>query len=63
MEKNPDEAEIADQTLEAENEASGLGQTGGTWMGRLGRPFRIGFAGRGGANVGGAGGGVRPPSR
>ncbi|GAA6062144.1 hypothetical protein JCM10212_003179 [Sporobolomyces blumeae] len=38
----------------------------GTWMGRLGRPFRVGFAGRGrvgGINRGGAGGGVRPPSR
>ncbi|GAA5904446.1 uncharacterized protein JCM6883_006494 [Sporobolomyces salmoneus] len=65
LEKNSEEAERADQTLQAENEANRLGPTGGTWMGRLGRPFRVGLAaGRGrGANPGGAGGAVRPPSR
>ena len=59
------EQDEENQRVEAENEGNGGGPTGGTWMGRLGRPFRIGFAGRGGGaiNRGGAGGGVRPPSR
>ncbi|GAA5966244.1 hypothetical protein JCM3765_002570 [Sporobolomyces pararoseus] len=66
LEKEPKQEEEEEQALQAENEASGLGLTGGSWMGRLGRPFRIGLAGaagRGGANVGAGGGGVRPPSR
>jgi SCF-associated factor 1 len=58
-----DEQDARDEALEAQNEGNGAGPTGGSWMARLGRPFRVGFAGRGGANVGGAGGGVRPPSR
>jgi len=58
------EQEEENQRVETENEGNGAGPTGGTWMGRLGRPFRVGFAGRGGTvNRGGAGGGVRPPSR
>ncbi|GAA5987077.1 hypothetical protein JCM5350_003750 [Sporobolomyces pararoseus] len=67
LEKDSKQKEEEEQALQAENEANGLGPTGGSWMGRLGRPFRIGLAGAsgrgGGANVGGAGGGVRPPSR
>ncbi|GAA5925200.1 hypothetical protein JCM1841_004683 [Sporobolomyces salmonicolor] len=49
---------------EGRSEASGPGVApeDGTWFGRLGRGFRIGFAGRG-MNRGGGGGPVRPPSR
>ncbi|GAA6019579.1 hypothetical protein JCM11491_001344 [Sporobolomyces phaffii] len=60
--RNADDEE-RDETIEAANEGNGIGPTGGTWMARLGRPFRVGLAGGGTVNQGGAGGAVRPPSR
>jgi hypothetical protein len=57
------EEEERHEAIEATNEGNGIGPTAGSWMGRFGRPFRVGCPGRGGANVGGAGGAVRPPSR
>ncbi|GAA5897494.1 hypothetical protein JCM5296_001142 [Sporobolomyces johnsonii] len=49
---------------EGQHEAGGPGvaREDGTWIGRLGRGIRIGFAGRG-MNRGGGGGPVRPPWR